>query len=459
MAGKTREVALQPFGGSLVTTILLLSLLLSSVSAQVGRTTQPPLLLSTYHLHLSARAGATTTASGTVQWVSTAARVDALASSVSTANGGEWLAVSRSDTPSHRPKAVRITAAPQGLEAGEYKGTVTLSAPEQDLPAVTVDVTFLVWNNTGTQIYGLSTQEMVWGERRTLNLSGTGLTGFTSVEFEPADGLALDEFRLSSSTSASVRVKVFDSAPAGERQLVLRGPGRETNKLRFYVREQTPYIGEVSPAVLHPGRIYVWGRPPYDKEFRVAGMDLAGLEALDSAPQQNFDVTLISDPTDVGGFISVAENATPGRHELNLIMPVVASMTIPIEIQPAPPSWPEIFDLELEDAYFSSNAIVYRGKFKFRDTDGDVVRDKIAIRFIIDASGGFGSNKHYTSGGFTVTGTTEGEVSFEIRDTPFLGLYREYTGNLPIAVTLVDAAGNLSNAARVRKPRWLTSVF
>jgi hypothetical protein len=211
--------------------------------------------------------------------------------------------------------------------------------------------------------------------------------------------------------------------------------------------------------VFHPGRIYVWGRPPYDKEFRVAGMDLAGLEALESAGAENFNVTLIPDATDVAGFISIDSRAAPGRHELNLIMPVVANLAIPIEIQPAPATWPEISGLELSDSFLSSNAIVYRGKFRFRDSDGDVASDKIAIRFIIDAAGGFASSKHFTSGSFTVTGTTEGEVSFEIRDTPFLGFYREYTGTLPVAVTLVDGAGNLSNAARVVKSRWHAGVF
>jgi hypothetical protein len=301
---------------------------------------------------------------------------------------------------------------------------------------------------------------MVWGQRSTVTISGTGLTGYTSIDFEPADGLAIDEVRFTSSTQASVRVKVFDSAPEGERKIVLRGPqGRESNRLSFYVRQQTPYVGEVSPAVFHPGRIYVWGRPPYDREFRIAGMDLAGLEALESANTGSFSVTLFQDATDVAGFISIDSHATPGRQELNLIMPVVANLAIPIEIQPAPPTWPEIYDLELSDSFLSSNAIVYRGKFKFRDSDGDVASDKIAIRFIIDAPGGFSSNKHFTSGSFTVTGTTEGEVSFEIRDTPFLGFYREDTGTLPVAVTLIDGAGNLSNAAKVVKSRWHAWVF
>jgi hypothetical protein len=137
--------------------IALTLVLTAAANAQVGRTTQPPLLLSRYHVLLSARAGSTTASSAAIPWTSTDGPVDSLRSSIITSSGGEWLTSEPSTTPSYRPKAIRLSANPSGLEAGEYRASVTLTAEGRDYPPVTVEVTFVVWNNSGSQIYALST--------------------------------------------------------------------------------------------------------------------------------------------------------------------------------------------------------------------------------------------------------------------------------------------------------------
>jgi hypothetical protein len=441
--------------------ILGLVMLAAIGSAQVGRTNQPALMLSTYHVLLSSRVGNTFATTSTVSWVCTVEKLDALQWEILTDAGGEWLTVTAADTPAHRPKALTLRADPAGLETGEYHATVRLSAPEKGYEAVTLEVTYVVWRDEGTQIYTLTKQEFVWGESRTLTLTGTRLTGMNEIVLDPAEGIVLEEPRFQA-TSASARIKVFDGAPTGERTIWLKGPNGETNAFKIFIREQRPYIGEVNPPALHPGRIYVWGRPPFDKEFRVAGMDLGGLEALEGEVE-GLAVFMAQDATDAGAFLVVSKDAAPGIRDLQMVMPGIGSMTIPLHVEPTPPQWPEISDLRLEDSYISGNSIVYGGSFKFRDLDGDLSASSISIRFIIPVRGGLSTSRQYagslSSATFTVTGTTEGEVRFTIRDQPLFGLYTRYSGDLPVTVTLVDAAGNLSNAVGSIKQQWLVGLF
>jgi hypothetical protein len=324
----------------------------------------------------------------------------------------------------------------------------------------------------------MSPNELIWGQTAVIQLTGTGMSGVTAVEFSDPSELRITGKISSTSTSVSFTLAVDGNARPGERTLQLVHPNGRSTAIPFTVRPGNPTITSFSLPVVYPDRVYPSIGGMYTSaraQFRIRGTDLAGVKAVTITPDAGVGVrgTLIPFTQDVYSEFFVDADAPTGQRQISVTSPAGSSNSLPFDVQRAPATVPAISNVTLEAPVLSSpfngfrGEITYRGSMTFTDADGDIkpcpgptglfCTGGAFIRLLpLDAE--IGSMVDLTGTFLNLTGRTSSRIDFTCIQQ-FSALHRETPGPMRVAVTLIDAADHPSNAVVVTVPSWLVPIL
>lgn len=311
------------------------------------------------------------------------------------------------------------------------------------------------------QISNVAPNDLVWGQNASLTFSGTNLTGVNKVEIAPPDGITVTGYGTPSATSMSVSVTVGASAPTGDRSVVAIGPSGRSNAVTFNVRPGNPQITSVVPATLYPDRIY-WN--PFCRDcpqgsFNITGTDLAGVQTVEFSPPDGLRLPPPTvSTTTAGGILTTGPDAQPGTRSVRVISPGGTSNSLTFQVQNPPTGTPVISAVSVSASNSGRNGS-YSGKLSFTDSDGDIstrtdgptakllLRPVIANFFALLSC----SYSPVTGTYLNLPGQTSGTIEFSFSQS----VSYSFSGNFPIYVSLIDAAGHESNTVTVFVTSWV----
>lgn len=467
----------------------LIPVLVSPLWAEEPVAFLPRLLVSQTYFAFNTSSASTTPAAKTLFWTHNGEPFE-VSAAASTTSGGDWLAVE--PQPAQPLNAFRISVRRGTLGPGTYTGNVVLTPTAADAPPQQLDVSLTVYvSDTRNQITALTSEELVWGQDVGIVVSAAGaLSGLNSLDVSPSDGLEIGPVEITtrlilgflSVSTATFRIKVHDEAPESDRTVTLSGNSGTTNALTLRIRRPSPFIVTATPSVLQPGRLYFTkshptGTPP---SFVWNGIDLDASDTFFISPpvarMYLSAVGLYPTKTAINGFVLVAPDAPSDTLDFRFLAPFRGEFGTSLKIEAPPSTAPLISDLNLSESENQFSGIIggeaiYSGSFRLEDSDGDIKAETLRIRMAVlvtNASQSYASAvdaSHGRSQNWPGPGATDADIRIE-GDTAKFTIKVRYPlslltarGSLPIAVSVVDEAGNLSNTLISEKRIWHIPIF
>jgi hypothetical protein len=172
-------------------------------------------------------------------------------------------------------------------------------------------------------------------EINTLALTGTNLSGVTSLDFSPAADITVSNLR-STATTVNAVVTIGVNAAIGARTLSVVTAAGRSNALAFTVNAAPadPTISSVSPGAAAQGETGI--------TLTISGQNLATVNALSFTPSAGITVTDIrATANSVTAQVAIGATAAIGSRTLAVVTPTSRSNTLAFNItagQPAPTS-------------------------------------------------------------------------------------------------------------------------
>jgi len=162
-----------------------------------------------------------------------------------------------------------------------------------------------------------------------LILTGDNLAGVTRLEFLPAAGMAVSNFR-ATATTVTAQLAIAFGAVAGERSVFAHSPNARSNPLPFTVRIGPPRISALTPNVGEAGQTIA--------ALTMAGDNLADVTAIEFSPSAGITISsLRATPTSVTAQLVMAFGAATGERSVSVVAPAGRSNTLPFTVRPASP--------------------------------------------------------------------------------------------------------------------------
>ena len=317
----------------------------------------------------------------------------------------------------------------------------------------------------------MSPNDLVWGQTASVQLAGTSMNGASAVVFSDASNLRITSPVSATSTSVSFTLVVDGGAVEGQRTLTITGPNGTSNPISFNVRAGNPALTQFQPAIVYLDRIYTSSTVYTDNKsnlLTITGADLAGVQSVAFSPSPGLLMDRGNTATSVFGRLYVSATTATGLHEFTVTSPSGTSNALTFDVEPPPPTAPVISDVTLNIPTTSSGGfITYSGSIKFTDSDGDIVSGKTGayLRFIATAdTSSISLFPQLSVGAFDATGSfldfagqTSGTINFSYETRPLL--VTKFFSATPVAVTLIDSAGNPSNSVTISVPSWIVPLI
>jgi hypothetical protein len=205
-----------------------------------------------------------------------------------------------------------------------------------------------------------------------------------------------------------------------------------------------PRIASLAPASVQPGT---------SATLTLQGINLSGATALQFSNPDGLSVSsLQSSPTQLTAALAVSSTAAAGGRTLAVATPAGTSDAVPFTVASSG-SAPVIANLTASPPALGLGTVTVSGSFDFTDADGDIryvgtAAGSAQLRFTF--SGASGCVTTGTGSFLDKNGMTTGRIQFTLT----YSITSLSLGSFTVALRLVDAAGNQSNAATFPVSLW-----
>ena len=178
-----------------------------------------------------------------------------------------------------------------------------------------------------------------------LFISGSNLSGVTSVQFSPSTGIVGTVpqgptiFGTSTSTDLITTLSIDSSAAPGPRNVTVSSPAGTSNSLVYTILAPSapPQITSLNPASGQAGNTVV---------LAISGANLSGVTSVQFSPSTGVTVSNVNaTATQVTATVTIAASAAAGSRSVSVSSPAGTSSSLAFTIQqPPPPPPPSSYD-------------------------------------------------------------------------------------------------------------------
>ena len=278
-------------------------------------------------------------------------------------------------------------------------------------------------------ISSLTPNDLIWGQEATVVLNGTGLQGPNTIRFSDANQLTLFNGPY---PGQAFSVRVEENATPGTRTLTVTNRKGESNPVPITIRRGEPRITALSPATAWPGRVY---------PLRIDGVDTAAVRTVEVSPAAAIRAQF--------GLLQLDEKVPTGPYQLRLRSPWDASPPVPLLVAPPPPTAPAIsalspIQIRRYSPITATELADYSAEFDFTDRDGDV-KTGARVEILVELNG-----EIQATNGIIELLPKPGAARFICTQST----RTSRPGPFPVWITLIDEAGNRSNALQGTVDVW-----